>query len=368
MRKGFTLVEMLAVLSILAIIALLVVPIIGREMNASKEDLYKRQVQTIEEGARNWGTDHLGELPSVDGESISVTLKTLQDGGYIKKKLKNPKTRKEFASSLEVEILFKNNQYAYRVIDNSTTTITDAQMEQYKKKIDDVLRIASYDKNKKDALRTELDALPNEGKKYELLDYMDKQFDGLWFSDGYKVELLDHSVWYSVSSLCLSHGTLPSTLQFEGTCEELSKKYAILVNANILTKVESETNVMVYLQGANININTYLQETYIPYLVSSKKLLADSHQYMRLLNNVDVKQLETAQFTEAHIVNGNEILYDSTFPRWFYTDNDRAGRLHTIVDGSSSDMVSLPFAGGNSGFSIRTIFLTPKENILKTIS
>lgn len=115
MKKGFTLIEMLAVLSVLAILALLIVPIIGKEMNQAKDELYQKQIQAIEQGAMNWGADHLDLLPNVEGNTYTVTLKVLQDGGYVKKQLKNPKTKEEFASTVKVNITFQNNQYQYVV-------------------------------------------------------------------------------------------------------------------------------------------------------------------------------------------------------------------------------------------------------------
>ncbi len=126
MKKGFTLIEMLTVLSILALLALLIVPIIGKEMNKAKDELYQKQIQSIQHGAMNWGADHLENLPDVEGETFFLTLKTLQDGGYVKKNLKNPKTKKIFPSTLEIKIIFENNQYTYTVIDTSTNTITNS--------------------------------------------------------------------------------------------------------------------------------------------------------------------------------------------------------------------------------------------------
>lgn len=118
MKKGFTLIEMLIVLSVLAILALLIVPIIGREMKEASLELYDEQIRYIEQAAENWGADHLSELPLVDGEKISVTLEILQDGGYVKKKLKNPKTKKVFPSTLEIEIRFQDNHYYYTVLNS----------------------------------------------------------------------------------------------------------------------------------------------------------------------------------------------------------------------------------------------------------
>lgn len=117
MKKGFTLLEMLAVLCILAILALLILPIIGRQMHEANDTLYEEQIDAILGGASSFASDHLDLLPSVEGEIYPITLGTLQDGGYVSKKLINPKTKKEFPSTLQIQITFRNNQYYYKVID-----------------------------------------------------------------------------------------------------------------------------------------------------------------------------------------------------------------------------------------------------------
>ena len=47
MKKGFTLVELLAVIILLGVIGLIVVPSITKTINNSKEDLYNDQIGKI---------------------------------------------------------------------------------------------------------------------------------------------------------------------------------------------------------------------------------------------------------------------------------------------------------------------------------
>lgn len=115
-KNGFTLMEMLAVVLVLAIIALITVPLINKQFRDSTNTLYNAQLDNIKEGAKNWAGDHLDQIPSTENGAVSVTLKDLQDQGYIKKKLENPKTKKPFEPTISVQIVYIGGNYTYRVV------------------------------------------------------------------------------------------------------------------------------------------------------------------------------------------------------------------------------------------------------------
>ena len=90
-NKGLTLVELIAVLVILSVMALIVTPNIYGSIKNYKEQLYETQIDNIKEAGKNWATDNITMLPEDDTYALSVDIKTLQDGGYLKDKLDNPK-------------------------------------------------------------------------------------------------------------------------------------------------------------------------------------------------------------------------------------------------------------------------------------
>lgn len=115
-KNGFTLAELLGVITILGLLALLVIPAIDRTIKESNDTFYEAQLATIIDGARDWSADHINELP-VNGASITVSLETLKSGGYVNANIKNPKTEEPFPGDLTVKITEKNSQYQY-VIEN----------------------------------------------------------------------------------------------------------------------------------------------------------------------------------------------------------------------------------------------------------
>ena len=90
-KRGFTLVELLAVLVIIAVILLLIAPQILKKINDSKSSLYDTQMEEIKKAARvymsnlnidNTITISLGELKKA-GLVIAICLVTAIVFGYI---------------------------------------------------------------------------------------------------------------------------------------------------------------------------------------------------------------------------------------------------------------------------------------------
>lgn len=113
-KNGFTLAELLGVITILGLLALLIVPAIDKTLQDSNKTLYQAQIESIKDGAKDWSSDHLNELP-VNGGSITVTLSDLIAGGYVSSDIKNPITDEYFPSSLTVKITEQNSKYKYEV-------------------------------------------------------------------------------------------------------------------------------------------------------------------------------------------------------------------------------------------------------------
>lgn len=81
MKKGFTLVELIATLIILSVVAIIVVPNVYENMNDSKSKIKITQTTSIIDSAKEWSADHIREL-SCNNDSY-VFLKDLQSNGYI---------------------------------------------------------------------------------------------------------------------------------------------------------------------------------------------------------------------------------------------------------------------------------------------
>lgn len=114
MKKGFTLVELLAVIVILGLIALIVYPSIGSVIHDSKEKAYNEQINVIIKAAKTYALDHAKDIPD-NGSEKAVTVATLVSEGYISNDdVKDPRnSSKTLTGSVLIKYNGAYNQYEY---------------------------------------------------------------------------------------------------------------------------------------------------------------------------------------------------------------------------------------------------------------
>jgi len=94
-KKGFTLVELLAVIVILGILALITTPVVINIIDDSKNKAYEEQKRLVEGAAERWGVNNLKKLPTTDGASCYITTETLLNEGYLSSAEINDPTKNE---------------------------------------------------------------------------------------------------------------------------------------------------------------------------------------------------------------------------------------------------------------------------------
>ena len=122
-KKGFSLVEVLAVLVIFSIILLITIPSINNVTRKSKKRLYETQIKILKESANIFITDYINIIPVENNESITIELKLLKDMDIINQDLKNPMTDKYFADEMLITLTNNNDIF--------TTTITEKDSINY---------------------------------------------------------------------------------------------------------------------------------------------------------------------------------------------------------------------------------------------
>lgn len=114
-KRGFTLVELLAVIIVLGLISVIVVPTVTNSIRNYRKDLYEVQISNIEDAARVWGSDNIVKLPKTTNETLVITLSDLQSGGYIDGDVKDPRNKKKLSTSLKITITKTSKGYNYDV-------------------------------------------------------------------------------------------------------------------------------------------------------------------------------------------------------------------------------------------------------------
>lgn len=130
LRNGFTLAELLGVIVILSIIGMVAVTAIDKNLKQSRYDTCIAQETNLIEGAKMLVTDYPNILPTTSNPTVTIDIKTLQEGGtingqtisagYVESDLINPMTEETYASSesgVSVVITTTNGtSYSYEVV------------------------------------------------------------------------------------------------------------------------------------------------------------------------------------------------------------------------------------------------------------
>ncbi len=104
MRKnGFTLVELLAVFVILAVIFVISVPLMTEILDQSKNTLYRKQIDTVLNGAYDYSLKYINYLPE-NNNITYITLGELKYEGIVDYDLTNPETNESFKDELVISI------------------------------------------------------------------------------------------------------------------------------------------------------------------------------------------------------------------------------------------------------------------------
>ena len=124
MKKGFTLVEVLAVIVILGLLVVIISPVVNHLLGDSEDALYDKQVDSIVKATKKYMVEHSELLPE-NSDSKAIYINDLIDNGVIDKdKVINPKTKEEMNGCVVVSYNHEFNQYEYNYKDSCTITIT----------------------------------------------------------------------------------------------------------------------------------------------------------------------------------------------------------------------------------------------------
>lgn len=111
-KKGFTLVELLAVIVLLLVIISITVPIVTNIINNSTNSTYRSQVNKILSATYDFSLKNSEFLPNYN-EKTFITVSHLQKTGYISTTIINPKTNEPFSNDLVISIKNVGSNYKY---------------------------------------------------------------------------------------------------------------------------------------------------------------------------------------------------------------------------------------------------------------
>ena len=102
-KKGFTLIEIMAIIILLSVISLIVYPIINNTISKSKDDLYNQQIEELVRLSNVWIAGNAIDLVPKEGFTYDLTFEELATKGYVvEKDIINPKTGEVFPGCMKV--------------------------------------------------------------------------------------------------------------------------------------------------------------------------------------------------------------------------------------------------------------------------
>jgi type IV pilus assembly protein PilA len=114
MKKGFTLVELLAVIMLLGVVSLIAIPSVSKILTRSKQRALEGVKKELIKATKSYTADNLDLLPSEDGGYICVDIKTLEKSSYISNdEIIDPTTEEPLVGHIKVTYLSKYNNYKY---------------------------------------------------------------------------------------------------------------------------------------------------------------------------------------------------------------------------------------------------------------
>ena len=111
-KKGFTLIEIIAIIILLSVIALITYPVINNLIINSKEELYEKQISELVRLSNTWATKNIKKLKMTDGYVYNLSFEELYEQGFVSdKQVKNPKTGENLPGCMKVTFNSTNNGY-----------------------------------------------------------------------------------------------------------------------------------------------------------------------------------------------------------------------------------------------------------------
>ena len=113
-RKGFTMIELLATVTILGILMTITIGYAMRLIDKSKNDSMEQQARLVTTAAESYFQAHREQLPRLVGQTTKIPISTLLETNYLKKEIKNAKGESCMEKSFITAYKDSRTKYTYK--------------------------------------------------------------------------------------------------------------------------------------------------------------------------------------------------------------------------------------------------------------
>ena len=120
-KKGFTLMELLAVIVLLTLMGMIVIPIVENSINGGKDDLYITQIDSIKASLKKYAIEEINPKIRNSYDDIYISLYQLKIAGFVSLDIKDPRTENLLSDDMLLRVEKREKSYVYEVLETTGT-------------------------------------------------------------------------------------------------------------------------------------------------------------------------------------------------------------------------------------------------------
>ena len=126
-NKGFTLIELLGVITLLGVIALVVFPLLLKQINNARSGIKDANDVLLIDAAKDYVSSHENQYIAEEGNNYCISMETLINENYFNPKLKDSEN-KELDLNKVIEISYKKNMRDFlRGVEKAEMNVSNQQ-------------------------------------------------------------------------------------------------------------------------------------------------------------------------------------------------------------------------------------------------
>lgn len=129
-KNGFTLIELIAVITILALLGMIIVPVVENSINSGKDELYISQIDSIKASLKQYAIKNINSNIKNAGDDIYLSLYQLKLAGFVNLDIADPRSENLIPNDMLLRIEKREKSYIYEVLE---TTGTETNQKKYNK-------------------------------------------------------------------------------------------------------------------------------------------------------------------------------------------------------------------------------------------